>query len=455
MLDRKVTHESWRAAGLAAPRTFIVVALAMTTTSSVVLFPPMALVPAALSLFFGVLLLLTTPLVLYLWYRSDPVFMQKRPLLERVQDQERVSSAADRKVTELERAREAIRQTFEKDKHRIDAERADLPSALKRDQDRVRESFRKKVFLPLEGEQKRSYQREQDEVRAALGNVQAQYIARMMAQPIQDATIDGVGASMKSRLVAAGIATARDVSPAAVASVSGFGEARVMSVVAWRERLQQDAQRTMPQTLSAADQQAITAGHAAERADIERRWRTAETDQTNKLQERADWYAARPAGLDAELQNATIAYQTNAKNNEDAIQSAVLAQNGQAARLGAARVTLVPFQDVTYRRYCRTVLLGARGTRRDAAAVLDRCNALIVDIESNIDFALHDGESTRTVYENALSLRTEALALLADSESPWAAALARSVGQRARDELIDVQGMLPGSDVKTLSTRAR
>jgi len=345
VLDRKVTHQSWRAAGLAAPRTFIVVAAAMTMTSIVVFIPPMALVPAALSLFFGILLLLTTPLVLYLWYRSDPVVLQKRPLLERVQDQERVRKAADRKVKELEHAREAIRQTFEKEKQRIESECADLPNALKRDQDRVRESLRKKVFALLEGEQKRSYQGEQDEARAALGNVQAQYIARMVAQPIPDATIDGVGASMKSRLVAAGIVTAGDVPPAAVASVSGFGEARVMSVVAWRERVQQGAQRTMPQTLPDADQQDITARHHAERADIERRSRTAETDQENKLQERADWYAARPAALDAELEEATIANQANAKNNEDAIQSAVLAQKEQADRLAAARSTLVPFQD--------------------------------------------------------------------------------------------------------------
>lgn len=176
-------------------------------------------------------------------------------------------------MRELEHAREAIRQTFEKEKQRIESERADLPNALKRDQDRVRESLRKKVFALLEGEQKRSYQGEQDEARAALGNVQAQYIATMIAQPIPDATIDGVGASMKSRLVAAGIVTAGDVSPAAVASVSGFGEARVMSVVAWRERVQQGAQRTMPQTLPDADQQDITARHHAERADIERRSR--------------------------------------------------------------------------------------------------------------------------------------------------------------------------------------
>jgi len=67
--------------------------------------------------------------------------------------------------------------------------------------------------------------------------------------------ISGIGATYKSRLIAAGIITAADIDWR-VNRVYGIGPTKQSALVAWRQMLENDARRTAP-TLSLQERSAI------------------------------------------------------------------------------------------------------------------------------------------------------------------------------------------------------
>jgi predicted flap endonuclease-1-like 5' DNA nuclease len=99
---------------------------------------------------------------------------------------------------------------------------------------------------------------EERESKIALETLQSEHRRTGLEKAdISSAVILGIGPKLKERLLAKGIVNAASVSREAIASVEGFGQAKVALVLAWKNIVAAQVDRTKPVTLPEADSEKI------------------------------------------------------------------------------------------------------------------------------------------------------------------------------------------------------
>jgi hypothetical protein len=433
----------WFGSSLEAPRSFAVISLILAVLSV-----------AAVSTFnyywgsVGVLLsavgLGITPVVMRVWYNSDPLVLAKQPILDRYQEQSRALKTAVDAVAVLETARTNATDGFEETKQRIATERSELPNAQQQAEAQARIEMEKTRVAPLKRREQQSYADEQKDMGQLLQLLQQQHMAEAMAQPVEHADIDGVGPTMKRRLIAAGMITAGDVSAARVSAVPGFGQSRIEAVLGWRQGLEDAARRSLPMVVTANDTQAVKAKYSQQRDAIAREMAQTETDLAQSLKEIARWYSERPGVMDQEMREAATRFQADTAAVEGKLRAAREAQGEEKRLLDGLDAELAPYKRVTFGKYVFAVLLGRRGMRKRARAQLAACDDLIGDPETQIGFQLLPAKSeARDLYARALESRERGLRLLDESRLAWSPILAEQAFVKAAGDLQAVRAALP------------
>lgn len=106
-------------------------------------------------------------------------------------------------------------------------------------------------------DQIRGYADQIDRIRTARSFVVARTASRITAkmasdliarETIQRATVPGIGAALRAHMAANGIASAADMSRPALTAIGGIGEARIVSLLFWREEIAVRAERAARST---------------------------------------------------------------------------------------------------------------------------------------------------------------------------------------------------------------
>jgi hypothetical protein len=441
-------HEhAWIAPTLEGPRTFSVFSLLLLIASLVALGMVHYLYGAFFALI-AFLCLFASPGVIYLWYRADPVRCQKRPIQVRLRQQQQLVNRTRRTVSDLEREMEKLRQTYEKTQARITQERRDLPQAQRRAEEKARTEAEKQTFAPLRKQEQGTYSREQNALDAALKGLQHEHMAAARRTSIADAQIPGIGPGLKSQLMTAGIRTVADVSLQRVAAVNGFGGQRATAVDVWRTHVEQSARATMPQRVSEAERQSIAARFEAERRQIAVAREQAVAALGRRLQEIAEWHAARPAALDHEAMDAKVSYEQSAAEIEEKLTAARSALTDEQERSEVIQQELAPYTQVTFSRYLGMTLFGRGALTRKARALHQECDRLLGDPDTNLTFeVLSDDNPAKQQYRHAVDERTRGVDLLERDKMTWSPLLALQAFEQSKHALRGAAAALPETSV--------
>lgn len=107
----------------------------------------------------------------------------------------------------------------------------------------------------------------------------------LMQHKLINAHIPGVSTGRLQYLIASGIISANDITYSRVDRVYGFGPARTSAVVQWRRYIEQSGRQQMPQSLSQAEQSAISAKYTTQRKDLSNQRTIASNNLSNKLRD--------------------------------------------------------------------------------------------------------------------------------------------------------------------------
>lgn len=112
-------------------------------------------------------------------------------------------------------------------------------------------------------------QTEQNELTTMLQAVQATFVQIALKKAwIGTATLPGIGPAYRSRLQAAGILTAADIDYR-IHNVKGIGSQRAQTLEGWRRYVETNARTQMPRSLSAQDQNNISAKYTAQKSSLQ------------------------------------------------------------------------------------------------------------------------------------------------------------------------------------------
>ncbi|MCL4488603.1 MAG: hypothetical protein M1570_10805 [Chloroflexi bacterium] len=150
---------------------------------------------------------------------------------------------------------------------------------------------------------------ESSEITSELASLQRRYIEDSLRRhSIREAPLSGayVGGrrNLHSALLAAGIATALDISYARVDAVYGFGQKRTQALVDWRRRLEQQARFLAPNDLGLAARNAIASRYAARREGLEDQREALRAEVAAKEKSLREHYAQEKQPLSGERETA-------------------------------------------------------------------------------------------------------------------------------------------------------
>lgn len=110
----------------------------------------------------------------------------------------------------------------------------------------------------LQEEIKRLVSAKDQELSSALARIQKEFVDNGLKNiPLDPALVPGIGDFLAEKLSANGILTAFDVSGETIQRISGFGEAKTLSLLRWREAEENQLVANQPTVLTADDQAAI------------------------------------------------------------------------------------------------------------------------------------------------------------------------------------------------------
>jgi len=238
---------------------------------------------------------LTGTLLRYL-YRRSPVVATMLEVVMKEEEQTRVLNTSRREIRILEAKKsEALKKQKEEDRA-INSQRSALQNKEQQDKERVEARLKAEInkanALRQEINSKEAVavqqvqahlggivsglnrqisalsQAETSELSSTLSTLRKQAITSyLLCQPIEQATIKGIGDKLKARLRVAGIRTAADVEYARVTRVEGIGESKARSLLAWRDHLASFAK--VPSALSPGEINAIKAKYNLQKRQLE------------------------------------------------------------------------------------------------------------------------------------------------------------------------------------------
>lgn len=172
------------------------------------------------------------------------------------------------------------------------------------------------------------------ELTQALNKLREAYFNRgMQSARLIDGQIPGVGQKMKERLALVGILNAADVSPTRLSGISGFGEAKVASVINWRNEVVNQLKYTAPRSLPKEVDQRIRAKYKTQVIEIERQALLADQQLPKDL-----------ADIDRKAKHAD----EENSDRENEVQNLLSLSQEQSARLVER---LAAYQQITFRNY--------------------------------------------------------------------------------------------------------
>lgn len=202
-------------------------------------------------------------IVLLVMYSQLPVVKAKKQVLKNISVLKTQTDQINSKI-----------QTLEKENHGA----ADVLAA----NIRKLESESKNRQIQFANQLENLSNAERAKLQATLQQLQSSYVAKYLTSTrLLDASISGVGPKLKERMIKAGINSAADVSAAALANISGLGEAKVKEVLNWRGWVDYQAKKAAPQQLDEAISRSISAEFQQKRNAIKNSL-TAESDNLFK-----------------------------------------------------------------------------------------------------------------------------------------------------------------------------
>jgi micrococcal nuclease len=213
-------------------------------------------------------------------YLRDPLVAEKRTLLKAANE---LANQA-RKVASNIRGADSIRQSINRDEE----------ASLKR-----RQSEHDGLIAGIDARRSSIRSELEQELDRSLEAIQAlHFAAGLQAASLSSAKIPGVGDKLKERLAGNGIQCAADISVASISNISGFGQAKVAAVAAWRRGVDSALQASAPKTLPPENEVAIRGKYSKLVADADNQEAKAKTDLVNDLEAIRDQSIASHAAND-------------------------------------------------------------------------------------------------------------------------------------------------------------
>jgi len=110
----------------------------------------------------------------------------------------------------------------------------------------------------LQEEIKRLESAKEQELKSALARIQKEFLENgLKSIPLDPALVPGIGDFLSEKLTSNGIMTAFDISEETIKGISGFGDAKTLSLLRWRESEENKLIANRPSSLTVDDQAAI------------------------------------------------------------------------------------------------------------------------------------------------------------------------------------------------------
>ncbi|MBI3861612.1 MAG: hypothetical protein HY290_06925 [Planctomycetia bacterium] len=144
-----------------------------------------------------------------------------------------------------------------------------------------------------------SFLEEQSELDQTLHEMRLKFVADYLRQhKLADASLEGIGPILKSRLASAGIATALDVDLQRIRAVEGIGEARARDLDDWARLHRAQAETLAPKSLSPLVRGPILMKSLSLRDELNARKEATERNLALRRQKVSDTFAAQRAAVD-------------------------------------------------------------------------------------------------------------------------------------------------------------
>ena len=267
-------------------------------------------------------LLATTVFVLMLHfrYRKLPLVQEKLVLLDAYRQASDQLRSTEQKITKADNRRKEIDLARTKDIEGQETAHQKRLIEFKKHREQIRNSADR-------------------ELSSLLNQLQTKFISNgMHSAIIRDAQIKGVGPKLKQKLEQYGITSAADVAMGRIASISGFGEAKVNAIVDWRNTVECQLQAGKPTKVPKEQKDAIEARVEQQLASVAKGEEASENMRAGKIEDIKTWTE-----------------QEHAKNNAEEVEAKGRLP-GEIGRQKAAENALTPYEGITFTRYLRQSL---------------------------------------------------------------------------------------------------
>ena len=235
----------------------------------------------------AVLLFFISLVFLGLIYLSKPEVKQKRNLLSQLKKLQKKLERAQEELAEAMQLEDKARQTSQE---KQDREREDLNSLLSEN----------------EGELNALKVARETELHQALEQLRFAHLeVGLKSNELDPSDIPGIGEVLIEKLHAAGIHSAFDVNSEHIQKIPSFGESKALSLVRWREALENDLRKTQPALLPDEQRMEIEEKYAAQLSTL--------MEDKDRIQRTFDQKLQKISNQEAEQVAETVARQTIAQ----------------------------------------------------------------------------------------------------------------------------------------------
>jgi serine/threonine protein kinase len=387
--------------------------LLSTAMMSVWVLPGAASLPLALLKSLALSLTMNM-LLLFVGYRQEPVVGERQVLRRREREIARAIAALERSLQEQEaqkttllreenQRRDVLMRLKQDYEQKEGQELAVVREDLKKTRDALAE--RRKALTQQETEALQALRAKADPKQTAL-EAQIRAVERACAdtlahalerrqdayrgeylrhQKLRKAAIHGIGTTFKIRLRLAGVVTAADIEETYLRSIRGIGEKRIQALSAWRQGLEAQLHKSLPNTLDPEERRHLSARYerrkqkleekrsrlqqrladqeAAARGEFQEQFQALEAEQSRaqarigrdikRIEER---YARLYAEVTEALETLAAVTDAQCRQIEESMAQLRGPLPGHHWQLTEVEQQQLPFQELTFLNYLRTLL---------------------------------------------------------------------------------------------------
>lgn len=185
------------------------------------------------------------------FFMSKPEVKEKRNLIYKVRQNSKEMELAQANLADALKNKKSAEETYGEQKSKEIEEFGHLA-----------ESVRQRISV--------LGQAQQQELQGALAGVQAAHLTSGLRGVVVDpAHVPGIGDMLAEKLHQSGISTAYDLTGEAIRAIPGFGESKTLSLLRWRESLENELRSTQPSELPAEKSGLINQKYAQQKLLLE------------------------------------------------------------------------------------------------------------------------------------------------------------------------------------------